>query len=195
MKFAIIAKPRVFMDWNNEGSLELGMLPANEISIKAVTEFSCGMLSFAVEDATRFAEGCTALAQKKTQASITVTGEGGCFIQAQYTNSGDPYREGVRVTIGVEEQWNDQIAIDLESHRAVWFADAIAEQASSVDVAHSPEQPVVDLTAENAVLRDKAKCWDWFVAQYWCLNAVETWGSLDFDFPADLEAYILKQDF
>lgn len=194
MKFAIIAKPRVFMDWNNEGSFELGMLPANEISIKAVTEFSCGMLSFGVADAIRFAEGCKALAQKKTQASIKVTGEDGCFILAQHTTDGEPYREGVRITIGVEEQWNDQIAIDLESYQALSFADAIAAQSPSTTEAHSPEQPVIDLAAENVVQRDKAKCWDWFVAQYWCLNAVETWGSLDFDFPADLEAYILKQD-
>lgn len=193
MKFINITKPRVFKDWNNEGSLEIGVLPGNEISIKAVTEFSCGMLAFGVEDSIRFAEGCKALAQKKTQASIKVTGEGGCFILAQHNTDGEPYREGVRITMGVEEQWNDQIAVDLESYEALSFAGALAAQASVMTLTQSPEQPVVDLTAENTALRNKAKCWDWFVSQYWCLNAIDAWGAMEFDFPADLEAYILKQ--
>ena len=192
MKFLTITKPRVFKDWNNAGSLELGFLPENEISIKAVTEFSCGVLSFCAEEAIRFAEGCKLLAQKKSQSTIKVSGEGGCFIQAQYTNDGDPYREGVRITIGVEEQWQDQISLDLDAYGAAGLATAIAEHASVVG-AQTSALIVAESDDKELSMQDKAKCWDWFASQYWCLDAVEAYGSLDFEWKKELESSILQQ--
>lgn len=193
MKFAIITKPRVFMDWNNQSSLELGLLPVGEISIKAVTEFSCGVLSLGLEDVIRFADGCKSLAQKTTQSSVKISGDDGCFIQAQYTNDGDPFREGVRITMGVEEQWNDQITIDLDSYEALNLARAIVEQVSPLVAA-----PAMDDGEDKGLsVQDKAKCWDWFAGQDWNLQAVAAWGGLSefdaFEYTEDLEAYILKQ--
>lgn len=32
--------------------------------------------------------------------------------------------------------------------------------------------------------------WNWFISQYWSLDAVQAWGGLDFDSPEKLESYI-----
>lgn len=186
MKFAVISKPKVFKDWNQEGSIEV-MVSGARISLKVVTEFSGGELSFSAQEAAELADGCKGIGRKTARKTTRVNGEAGCFIMAQETNDGEPYREGVRITMGVEEDWNNQVAIDLDSDTAVDLANVILGHCAKI---------AEDATEELSE-SDKAKCWDWFARQDWNLQAVAAWGGLsefdDFEYTEDLEAYILKQ--
>lgn len=132
MKFTLTTKPLIFIDWNQAGAIELDTTVDTVLTIKFVTEFHSGVLTLKVEEAQRFAGLLNPLATKETSSSVKVTGEADCFIEAQQTNDGDPYREGIRFTIGVEENWQDQIIIDLEYYKAREFAKALSEQATAV---------------------------------------------------------------
>lgn len=183
MKFAVISKPRVFKDWNQEGSIEV-LVSGAQLSLKVTTEFSCGELFFGKKEAAELAEGCKAIGRKAFRKTARVGSEGGCFVMAQENTDGEPYREGVRITMGLEEDWSNQVSIDLDSDTAIELASVILGHCTKI----AEDEP------EGLSESDKAKCWDWFARQDWNLQAVAAWAALDdFEYTEDLEAYILKQ--
>jgi hypothetical protein len=130
MKFSAIQKPRVFTDWNNEGTIELSV-GADGISLKVLGSYNFGVLTLGSHEATAFADGLQALAKKTSKASVKISGDAECFIQAQETNDGEPYRSGVRITVGVEDQWQDQVILDFDCHEASSLASALTACASA----------------------------------------------------------------
>lgn len=62
------------------------------------------------------------------------------------------------------------------------------------DIENEPSED--DIKQLNELNAKKAKYWDWFASQDWCLSAVAAWGGLDafydMEYVEDLEQYIEK---
>jgi hypothetical protein len=54
----------------------------------------------------------------KNNASLKIGNTSGETLSVQYTNDGEPYREGVRIALAVEEKWDLSESIDFDHYEA-----------------------------------------------------------------------------
>lgn len=195
MQYAVIEKQNVFFDWKGRGVLQVLATDAG-ITLRQMTKRGAGEAFFNTEEAWNLAVILKGLGEKTCWDTHFIRGQDDGSIRCSMTKTDGPCRHGACIAIGVGVI--GEVIIELESSDAVDLSNALLNLVKEVVPAQSEAKPQSQARPERTVpgaLSDseKAKCWDWFTAQRWSLQAVSMHGYLIFHSHRDLEAHIFKQ--